>query len=307
MLVAVLDLGTNTFHLLIADIAKGQRPRVIYQETIAVKLGEGGIEEGTISQEAFARGINALNIFKDRIYEYHEVAVKSAATSAIRSASNGVDFINKAQAATGLEIEVIDGEREAELIYLGVRAAISMEDVSLIVDIGGGSVELIICNKHEIFWQKSYLIGAARLMSRFHRHDPISDSDVAELLSYLDETLEELHVQMLRFKPKFLIGSAGSFETFAEMQDPDFKPSFDKPETEIKMSSFERIADLIIKSTHQQRERMKDLSPVRVDMIVVSTILAKYIIDLSGVDMIKLSTYSLKEGLLWEQAHNSPC
>lgn len=302
MRVAVLDLGTNTFHLLIADVATGKKPRMVYQETIAVKLGEGGIEEGTISEVAFARGITALKFFKKRINEYDAVIVKSAATSAIRSAANGLDFIDKVHAATGLALEVIDGEREAELIYLGVKAAVNMEDMSLIVDIGGGSVELIICDKHQIFWQKSYPIGAARLMSRFHRHDPISDAEVAEMKSYLDEILAEFRDQLSRYKPKLLIGSAGSFETFAEMQDPKFKPSFDKPEQEIYLESFDRIARIMIKSTHQQRERMKNLVPVRVDMIVVSAILAKYIIELSNVDTIKLSTYSLKEGLLFGTA-----
>ncbi len=299
MRVAVLDLGTNTFHLLIADVTGGKKPTMVYQETIAVKLGEGGIEEGTISEVAFARGITALKFFKKRIDEYHAVIVKSAATSAIRSAANGLDFIDKVHVATGLALEVIDGDREAELIYLGVKAAINMEDMSLIVDIGGGSVELIICDKHQIFWQKSYPIGAARLMSRFHRHDPISDAEVSDIISYLDETLADFSDQLSRFKPKLLIGSAGSFETFAEMQDLEFKPSFEKPEQEIYLESFERIARIMIKSTHQQRERMENLVPVRVDMIVVSTILAKYIIELSNVDTIKLSTYSLKEGLLF--------
>lgn len=302
MRVAVLDLGTNTFHLLIADVATGKKPRMVYQETIAVKLGEGGIEEGTISEVAFARGITALKFFKKRIDEYDAVIVKSAATSAIRSAANGLDFIDKVHATTGLALEVIDGDREAELIYLGVKAAVNMEDMSLIVDIGGGSVELIICDKHQNFWQKSYPIGAARLMSRFHRHDPISDAEVAEMISYLDEILAEFRDQLIRYKPKLLIGSAGSFETFAEMQDPEFKPSFDKPEQEIYLESFDRIARIMIKSTHQQRERMKNLVPVRVDMIVVSAILAKYIIELSNVDTIKLSTYSLKEGLLFGTA-----
>lgn len=302
MRVAVLDLGTNTFHLLIADVATGKKPRMVYQETIAVKLGEGGIEEGTISEVAFARGITALKFFKKRIDEYDAVIVKSAATSAIRSAANGLDFIDKVHATTGLALEVIDGEREAELIYLGVKAAVNMEDMSLIVDIGGGSVELIICDKHQIFWQKSYPIGAARLMSRFHRHDAISDAEIAEMISYLDEILAEFRDQLIRYKPKLLIGSAGSFETFAEMQDPEFKPSFDKPEQEIYRESFDRIARIMIKSTHQQREKMKNLVPVRVDMIVVSAILAKYIIELSNVDTIKLSTYSLKEGLLFGTA-----
>lgn len=299
MLVAVLDIGTNTFHLLIADIMAESKPNIVYQETIAVKLGEGGIEEGIISKDAIIRGINALKIFKERIDFYHVTEIKSAATSALRSASNGIEFLSKVRAETGLILDVIDGHQEANLIYLGVKAAVDMEALSLIVDIGGGSVELIICDKHQIFWQKSYPIGAARLMSRFHRHDPISKAEVSEIISYLDETLSDFRIQLRRFNPKLMIGSAGSFETFAEMQDPEFIPSFDNPETDIHLNSFERISNLILGSTHEQRERMTDLAPVRVDMIVVSTLLAQYIINLSGVETLKLSSYSLKEGLLF--------
>src|SRR5688500_10113077 len=119
--VAIIDLGTNTFHLLIADITVGQNPVVVHQETLAVKLGEGGISEGIISPEAFERGIKALISFKGSIDKYQVTTVRSAATSAIRSAANRTGFIDKVKIETGLDLEIIEGEREAELIYEGVK------------------------------------------------------------------------------------------------------------------------------------------------------------------------------------------
>ncbi|MEJ7693885.1 hypothetical protein [Daejeonella sp.] len=156
--VAILDLGTNTFHLLIADISSGG-PEVVYQDTIAVKLGEGGISRCDISKEAFERGLKAIRAFKEAIDHHQVTRVKSAATSAIRSASNGADFIEKIKSETGLNLEIIDGEREAELIYIGVRAAVNLEQMSLIVDIGGGSVEFILCDKNRIVWKRSFEVG----------------------------------------------------------------------------------------------------------------------------------------------------
>ncbi len=298
--VAVLDLGTNTFHLLIADIAEMEQPQILYRETIAVRLGEGGISEGRISGEAVARGINAIKLFRSQIDRYEAKAVKTVATSAIRSASNGNEFIENIKSETGLIVEIIDGEREAELIYKGVREAVKINMISLIVDIGGGSVEFIICDANTLLWKKSYSIGAARLMEKFHDKDPITIEGVRKLHAYLDKSLTDLSQQMAHYKPSLMIGSAGSFETFAKFQDPDFELSFDKPEKDINLELFSKISERIIKSTHAEREQMTAIPTVRVDMIVVSTILTSYIIERFKISKLKLSTYSLKEGLLFE-------
>ena len=151
--IAILDLGTNTFHLLIAEINENS-PELIFQETIAVKLGEGGMRDGMINVSAFDRGVSAIRQFKTSIDHYGVFQIKAFATSALRSASNSEDFIKKILTETGIKIEIIDGNREAELIFSGVRSAINMKDQSsLIMDIGGGSVEFIICDQDQIFWK----------------------------------------------------------------------------------------------------------------------------------------------------------
>lgn len=296
--VAVLDLGTNTFHLLIADVAPGIRPTLVYQETIAVKLGEGGISKGYINQDAFDRGIKAIKKFKIQIDNYLPEAIKSAATSAIRSASNGVEFIDKIKDETSIELDIIDGDIEANLIYLGVRAAVPMTQNSLIVDIGGGSVEFIICDESDLLWKKSFPIGAARLMDQFHHSDPISSSEISEMITYLESSTQDLKTQLEIYKPELMIGSAGAFETFALLQDPEFKPSFESPEFNLDLAKFRGISEKIIKSTHAERVAIPQIPPVRVDMIVVAAILTQYIIKVSGIKELKLSGYSLKEGLL---------
>ncbi|MHB1177756.1 MAG: Ppx/GppA phosphatase family protein [Daejeonella sp.] len=299
MRVAILDLGTNTFHLLIADISPAKKPEVICKETIAVKLGEGGISKGHISVKAFNRGIEALKKFKTSIDKYHPELIKSAATSAIRSASNGLEFIESVKTETGIDLEIIDGNQEAQLIYQGVRAAINIDRPGLIVDIGGGSVEFIICDSSGIIWKKSYLIGTARLMDKFHRSDPISETDIEKLCNFLDQTLADLKVQLNLHKPEMLIGSAGAFETFAQLQDMGFKAEFDHPEFTIHLDKFWDISDNLIASVHADRVRMTEIPPVRVDMIVVASILVKYILEISGAKSLKLSVYSLKEGILF--------
>ena len=298
--IAIIDLGTNTFHLLIAEFS-GQRPEVIFQETIAVKLGEGGMRDGMINISAFERGIVALRQFKRSIDQHKAVQIKAIATSALRSASNGVKFIRQALEETGINIEIIDGNREAELICSGVRAAINLKDkTSLIMDIGGGSVEFIICDQDQIFWKKSFDIGAARLMDQFHRSDPISQSDLNELQNFLNSILGNLKIQLDVYKPIQLIGSAGAFETFANMIDPEFRIQFEKPAFNIELNQFEKIAKFIIGSSHGQRSMTAAIPEVRVDMIVVATLLTRYILNIYDFKAIKLSTYSLKEGVLFE-------
>ncbi len=298
--IAILDLGTNTFHLLIADKDNGKAPSIVFQETIAVKLGEGGINKDQINQSAFERGIAALKKFKSEIDNYKPDLIRAVATSAIRSASNGQEFIEKVRSETGIDPGIIDGDQEAEFIYKGVREAVKMTDTSLIIDIGGGSVEFIICNNQQIFWKRSYAIGAARLMEQFHHSDPISETDSLAIHHYLDDTLTELNKQIIFYKPCTLIGSAGAFETFAELAYPPFHSTFERPEYIFDLEEFQTISGLILRSTHNERSQMPAIIPVRVDMIVVSTILVKYILEIAEFKGLTLSTYSLKEGVLFD-------
>ena len=158
--IAALDLGTNTFHLLIADVLDNKF-EAVKEEQAHVKLGEGGINSGLIADAPFKRGLDALQHFKSEIQRFSVDAIHATGTAALRSAKNGFAFINQVKTSTGIEIEIIDGDLEASLIYQGVRACVSLAPSALIMDIGGGSVEFIFCNDQTIFWKKSYPIGAA--------------------------------------------------------------------------------------------------------------------------------------------------
>jgi len=249
--------------------------------------------------------LRSVKQFKKSTDQYQVKLVRAAATSALRSASNGAEFLEKIRSETGIVPEIISGEREAELIYQGVRAAINIGDEKcLIIDIGGGSVEFIICDQEEVFWKRSYDIGAARLMEQFHHSDPISKPDINKLNLYLESTLSELKNQVEIYKPELLIGSAGAFETFATLIDPQFKASFTNPEIKIELSDFAGVSELILKSSHAERSSNPAIIPVRVDMIVMATLITKYLMNQFAFKALKLSTYSLKEGLLFEFIKN---
>ena len=157
--IAIIDLGTNTFNLVIAEkSSKGHT--ILHQERIAAKMGVGGINHGYITTEGIRRVIQALKEIKLTIENWHVTKVQAFGTSALRSAKNGIELVEKIYSEVGIEVKIITGEEEAELIYQGVRSAVPLgPSKSLIVDIGGGSVEFIIGNESEVFWKQSFEIG----------------------------------------------------------------------------------------------------------------------------------------------------
>jgi exopolyphosphatase/guanosine-5'-triphosphate,3'-diphosphate pyrophosphatase len=304
---AVMDLGTNTFHLLIAEGDIHNFREVVHQH-IAVKLGEGGINKGIILPAAFERGINTMKDFQQYISTCNVQQVKAIATSALRNASNGQEFISRVKTETGIEIEIINGDREAAFIYSGVKASGLLSDQSsLIMDIGGGSVEFIIGNRDQLIWKQSFEIGAARLMDRFHHTDPIPPAAIEALGFYLENSLTDLFKVIKEIPINNLIGSSGAFESFAELIEAERSDSFDLKK--IKTYDFNEddlltVTDQLILSSHAEREGNKHIIPVRVDMIVVASLVTRYIMQKLDIKNVWLCTYSLKEGVLAELIGN---
>ena len=224
------------------------------------------------------------------------------ATSAIRSSSNGADFVNELKTSFGIEVKVIDGNKEAELIYEGVRLGVKMNSHnSLIMDIGGGSTEFIIANSSRIIWKQSFNLGAARLLEKFNPSDPIKEEEIETIEKYFDDELIPLERALKLYPVTELIGSSGSFDTFAEVitakysapVNLDLNSSYD-----FTMKDFYEIYAQLINSTKEQRLKTPGIIEMRVDMIVVSAIFTKYILNKFKLNKMRLSTYALKEGVI---------
>jgi len=299
---AVIDLGTNTFQLLIAEIAD-DKIYEHYELQIPVKLGKGGINNNYINDEAFVRGIAALSEFKKQITLYAVSEIKLLATSAIRNATNGKKFADEIARQFGFSITTILGSAEAEYIYKGVFHSFQFPDTPvLVLDIGGGSVETIIGIKEKILWKQSFEIGAARLLEKFHLSDPISTYEIEQLNLYLEEKLIPLFDAIKVFQPIVLIGSAGSFETLVDVVIKDFAvipKKYSNQASEISIDDFEAFVELMKTSTIAQRSCLKGMTDFRVDMITVSALLMQYIVHRSSISQIICSNYSLKEGVLF--------
>lgn len=300
---AVMDLGTNTFHLLIAEKADDGF-KVIFHLTEAVKLGEGGMQDGLIQAEAFERGLKTMEVFAEKIRAKEASEVRAVATSAIRSTKNGIDFINEVKKRTGIEIEVIDGLAEAGLIYKGVKSSgILSAEKALILDIGGGSVEFILCDTNQIFWKQSFEIGAQRLRQLFHQVDPMTEENIGKLNQYLEEQLQMLFLSVKNYDVEVLIGSSGSFETYAEMIEVEKGNAFDIQNIktyDFLIPDFDKVSTWLQHSSHEERLHKKGIIPLRVDMIVVASLVTQFVMQKLQIQKLSMTTYSLKEGVLAE-------
>lgn len=301
MRIAVIDCGTNTFNVLVVDVENGSYKKV-FNTRSAVKLGESAINKGFIAETPFQRGIDALIQFKVMIDELKVEQVLAFATSAIRDAVNGKEFVKMAKERAGLELKVIDGNEEAMLIYAGCKEAVSLlNGVSLIMDIGGGSTEFILADRERIHWKKSFNLGASRLLQRFNPSDPIKNEEVKELFAYLDVESTDLKKAIAEFPPIELIGTSGAFDSIIEMIHGEFGgEEFIESKTcyEVEHELLKRISEKVKHSTLTERKEIKGLVPMRFDMIVISCLLIEYVLKLTGLSKVRVSTYSLKEGAL---------
>jgi exopolyphosphatase/guanosine-5'-triphosphate,3'-diphosphate pyrophosphatase len=306
MRVAVLDLGTNTFNLVIAEDKGDSSFRILHSSKIPVKLGEGGINQGEIVQAAFERGVNAVMTHDNRILEYGVKKTFAFGTSALRTAKNGALFLSTIKVKTGIDIEIITGDREAELIYYGVRQTHPMNPgIYLILDIGGGSNEFIIADHNQIYWEKSYDLGIARLLDRFKPSDPVLPEEINRILEFLDGEIPILKKKVKEYRVETLLGASGSFETFVAM----IHTSEEMTETQVALApksipvsraDFDRLYQTLIHSTRAERLQMKGLEPMRVEMIVLACLFTKFIIEKLGIKTIIQSNFALKEGAIYQ-------
>ena len=170
------------------------------------------------------------------------------------------------------------------------------------MDIGGGSVEFILGNENGILWKQSFEVGAARLMDKFHKIDPITPGAIAELNQYLEERLAALFNGVASYDIDHLIGSSGAFDTFAEVIEADKgNNSFDIKKImnyDFNTGDLINTTDMLIRSSHDERAANKSIIPIRVDMIVVAAIATRFIMEKLNINKVTLSTNSLKEGVV---------
>lgn len=302
MRIAAFDLGTNTFNLLVADATETTYTEV-YRDKKAVKLGHSGITRKRINDEAIERGVEAIRSCMKAIEPLNVDKILAVATSAIRSAENGVEFTKRLYKEFKLEVHIIGGDEEAELIYHGIRRAVplTVENV-LMLDIGGGSNEFIIANSSIISWKQSFPLGIARLLEIFKPSDPMTIEEVNNVTNYLDEELKSLKTAVSSFSFSCLIGSSGSFDTLANICSLKSNNMILNPSAtfyKFNKADILSLCETLIFSTSAEREKIKGMDMMRIEMIPLAAVFIKYILGIINVDEIYQSSYAIKEGIIF--------
>lgn len=303
MRMAIIDMGTNTFNLLIVETSEDKNYKIIFKGKEGVKLGKGGINTNMITPEAFTRGVNAIENHITNIKKFNTDRIIATATSGIRSTDNGKEFVNTIENKFGLKVKIVSGEEEADLIYRGVKQAIKFNNEnSLILDIGGGSNEFIIANGKGLLWKHSFNLGIARLLDMFKPSDPITPKEIEKVEEYIDSELSILYDAIKIYHPKSLIGCSGTFNTIRSIiiakNGSIPKEVKNKASYPISLEDYAVLHNELLNSTLEERKNIKGLEPVRIEMIVLASIFVNFIINKLKINSLTHSAFAIKEGLV---------
>ena len=295
-MIAVIDIGTNTFHLIIA-CKRGNSIELLYKETIPVKLGEDSFPYGKIKPEAYLRAMDAFTRFQHTIEKYDVKSVKAVATESLRKAGDREAFICEVKSRFKINIQVITGDLEAELIALGVIRLLRINECVLIMDIGGGSTEFILADSDGVKWKASYPLGSTVLKNKFHIEDPMPENEIIALDAYVDSFLETLAVKAEILKPKMLVGTSGAFDTLSDLICLD-KGDFWALKN-LEKSKILKLVKCLTEMNNCQRLKMPGMTEFRAPLMPVAGIEIRTVLNRLGIKKIALAQTALKEGLAW--------
>jgi exopolyphosphatase/guanosine-5'-triphosphate,3'-diphosphate pyrophosphatase len=297
---ATIDVGTNTTLLLVAEI-DGQAIRVLAERAEITRLGRGIGADGGLGRPGIERTLSVLADYA-AIAREHGASLFAIGTEALRRATNAADFLEPAQNTLGVAIDVIDGDREAALTFLAAAKSFpeATRGTTVVVDIGGGSTEIIVARAERIEFRRSLPIGSVRLTEKHVRSDPARAAEVAEIMKEVQRHLSQVPFPS---PPLTLIGAAGTVTTLAAMSLglASYDPAIVHGHRLTRGALDAEIARLRA-SNQTAREQMPGLDPKRADVILAGALILSGIADAAQVDAIAVSDRGIRWGLLFEKA-----
>jgi exopolyphosphatase/guanosine-5'-triphosphate,3'-diphosphate pyrophosphatase len=314
--VAAIDIGTNSIHMVIVRVDPSLPAfDIISREKSTVRLGERDPKTGDLTEVAMTRAIEALQRCYALALSLRVDEVIAVATSAVREAPNGRDFLRRVDREVGIKVNLIAGQEEARRIYLGVLSAMELDGrPHAIIDIGGGSTELILGDGREPLYLSSTKVGAVRLTVEFIRTDPVTDGDYQALRSYargmLERAVEELHSHLAQHpspQPLSLVGTSGTAECLAAIHAAESTGSVPSPlqGSELPLEALRNWVDRLRKMTLEERSALPEMNDRRAEIIVAGAVVLQEAMDLLGVDRLVVCERSLREGVIvdWMLQH----
>jgi exopolyphosphatase/guanosine-5'-triphosphate,3'-diphosphate pyrophosphatase len=299
---AAVDMGTNSFHMIIARLKSDGSIKIIDREKQVIRLSSHkGKDLSFISDEETELAIEVLRKFK-KLAEYYGAKFRAVATSAVREAKNKSEFIRKVKQTAGITVEAIDGKTEAGLIYLGAEKALSLKDKNaLCIDIGGGSTEFINVNKKRTVFAESVKIGAVRLSKHFFPDFLINDKRISQCDHYIESLLKNSLGRYFSRKYDMIVGTSGTIESLAAMIIKQKKEKIPKSLNSVKFtnSELEAISTRILAAKKvKERLLIPGMEEKRADIIPAGLIILKNVFDLFKIKEMTISSYALREGII---------
>ena len=304
MKIGTIDIGTNSMRLLTADYQDGKIiNRKKYVNT--TRIGQGVDNNGYISKEAIDRNIQALKEFKAICDEEGCEYVCYMGTSALRDSKNSDEFIALAKEEAGVDVEVITGDRESNLGFLGVLEGVEKDELEeiLVIDIGGGSTEFIVGDKNGVNFCKSENIGALRLTEKFLKHEIVSDEELKQTISFIEDTIEDTINNIKSKNIKKLVGIGGTVTSVSAMNQQLEVYSMEKVHnSKICKKELDEILQMLKNMTLEDKKRLKGLQPKRADIITAGVVILDIIMEKLELNEIIVSEYDNLEGLMCQIA-----
>ena len=303
--IAAIDIGTNSFHLLVAAVDPKLRTfRIIQAEKATTRLGERDPETGELTEAAMQRGLETLRQFRDLAASHRVEQIVTAATSAVREAPNGRDFLQTILDDLGMEVDLVSGPEEARLIYLGVLSGMPFGDrPHLLLDIGGGSTELILADGRDARALTSTRVGAVRLQRDFVRDDPMPPQRRSFLQAFIQGSLEPAVDKVRRrIKPgetPVLVATSGTAMAIGSLAaSEEERPPRKLHGYCVTRQSLNQVVDRLITMTPAQRRELAPINDRRAEIIVPGALILQTTMKMLGVEEFVLSERALREGLI---------
>jgi exopolyphosphatase / guanosine-5'-triphosphate,3'-diphosphate pyrophosphatase len=307
MRIAAIDIGTNSVHMIVVQVRPDLSFEVIDQEKDMVRLGAGGLDGRSLTASAMAAALQTLTKFR-RLAESHKVdEIVAAATSATREADNGGDFIAEVARQTGIRIKVISGTEEARLIHLAACYGVDVgASTAVVIDIGGGSVEVTHGTATKVAQGKSFKVGVIRLTERFVKSDPLSGRDERRLVKHLNREMGTYLDQLSGAGFDRVIGTSGTILSLGALAlSGEDGQAGDLRNQRVSAKALHRIRKRLVEADIEGRLQIPGLDPRRADLNVAGSVLLDTILRRLGAEDLTLCDLALREGLVLDYIHRN--
>ncbi len=300
---AILDIGTNSIHMVLAEVDPDGSYKILDRFKDMTRLGDGTFATRRLSEAAMTRGLdvirNLVTLARNKGYD----RIEAVATSAVREARNGGEFLEAIAKTVGLRVRVVTGQEEARLIYLGVRQSMDLSDrPTLVVDVGGGSVELILGNRMRMRRGQSLKIGAIRMKDLFLRKDPPGKQMLKDLEHAIDKELTRAIRTFKAGEYERIVATSGMAANLAEIIHlrRTGRPIPQLNLATISLKEIRAVEQTLRRATFKERLTIPGLDPKRADTLLPAAVVLRTVLERTGHEGLTISDKAIREGIIYD-------